>query len=327
MPATSLKEFLANQEWDAPFFKRLAHNDTGQAAGHQGGMVLPKDLRQFLPALDEAATSLEAPTTDRYLRAEMFVGAKHLTDSVLRYQLQTWGGTRSAESRITDGFGPLRNQAREGDLLIFQRRADALDRLRLILVKKGTPEFAEAEVWTVGRKWGPLFTAVSPVTVTQITQAKVELAALAEKPFELVRPAIPRLETTQSRIARSAVFRERVRLEYVKRCCVSGIVIASPTGLYEAESAHVVPISEGGSDDIRNGIALAQTLHWAFDRGLIGILPSRKVHIPRAVKRMEENAFLKQFEGKPIAEATSSDLRVHRDALAWHYDNLVRQWD
>jgi len=323
----SIKQFLANPEWDAPFFKRLAHNDTGRAAGHQAGMVLPKDLRQYLPTLDEAETSRLAPTVDRYLRAEMFVGAAHLTDGVVRYQFQTWGGTRKAESRLTDGLRPLRDLAQEDDIVLFQRRADALDRFKLILVKQGTPEFAELSQCINGRRWGPLYLADTPVAQTQLTRARTEIAELVQQPFAIQRSQIPRVETRQSLIARSSVFREQVRQEYERKCAVSGIVIVTPTMLYEVESAHVVPLSEGGSDDLRNGLALAQSIHWAFDRGLVGVLPDRTIYIPRLVKRMAGNAFLHQFEKKPISEPKTPNLKVHPDAFRWHFDNKVRQWE
>jgi putative restriction endonuclease len=322
-----MREFLANPEWDAPFFKQLAHNDTGQAAGHQGGMVLPKDLRNFLPSLDEAATSRIAPTTDRFLRVEMFIGTAHLVESVVRYQFQTWGGTRPAESRLTEGFLPIRNKAAEQDLILFQRRADAVDYFRFILVKQGTPEFQEVNQWVNGRRWGALFVTDAPVTQSQLTQARTEIAKLAEKPFTLVKSEIARVETRQRKVARGSAFSVEVRWEYIQRCAITGIDISTPTKLFEVESAHIVPLSEGGSDDIRNGLALTQTVHWAFDHGLIGVLPDRTIYIPRQVKRMSENAFLKQFEKKRITEAKTASLKVHPDAFSWHLDNKVRQWD
>ena len=104
---------------------------------------------------------------ERYLQAEMFIGTIHLVDGIVRYQLQTWGGTRSAESRITDGLAPIRGRTAENDLLLFQRRADALDRFRLILLKRGTPEFAEADGWAGTRRWGTLLPADLPVTQGQ----------------------------------------------------------------------------------------------------------------------------------------------------------------
>lgn len=167
----------------------------------------------------------------------------------------------------------------------------------------------------------------APVTQSQLTQARTEIAKLSEKPFTLVKAEIARVETRQSKVARGSAFREEVRWEYVQRCAITGIDIATPSKLFEVESAHIVPLSEGGSDDIRNGIALTQTVHWAFDRGLIGVLPDRTIYVPRLVKRMAENAFLKQFERNRITEAKTANLKVHPDAFRWHFDNKVRQWD
>ncbi|RXK55293.1 restriction endonuclease [Oleiharenicola lentus] len=323
----SILTFLQSPEWDAPFFKRLAHNDTGGAIGHQAGMVLPKDLRRFLPVLDENRTNPNEPTVDRHLLVEMFVGTIHLANGVVRYQFQTWGGTRSPESRITDGFQPLRNRAEEGDILIMQRRAMLLNRFRLVLIKRNAPEFAVIEEYTEGRRWGPLSTNVMPVTQSDLIVASSEITDAIRQPFQLLRTTVPRAETRQGRIARSSVFSERVRREYSRRCAVSGIVIATPTELYEAESAHVVPLSEGGTDDIRNGFALSQTLHWAFDKGLFGISHTRRIYIPRRVSAMTVNSYLNQFAGCEINEASTPALRVHPDAFRWHFEKMVTQWD
>lgn len=324
---TAMMYFLRSEDWDAPFFKRLAHNDTGAAVGHQGGVVVPRELRTFFPSLDAGLASSVSPTVDRSLRAEMYFGLKHVGDAVIRYQIQTWGGTRNPESRLTDNLGPLRNEASEGDLLLLQRRADAFDRYRLTLIQKTSKEYADINRLTGGRRWGTLEQNEQPVSQSELDEAQHEIATLVVQPFQLVKPAVSRIETRQSRIARSSVFREQVRLEYARRCCISGITVVTPASLYEVESAHLVPVSEGGTDDIRNGIALTQTLHWAFDRGLFGILPNFTVYLPRAVKQMRENVFLKQFDGKSVSKAKTASLRAHPDALHWHIQNRVNQWE
>lgn len=323
----SINIFLKDPAWDSPFFKRLAHNDTGDASGNQAGMVLPKELRQFLPNLDETATSNLKPTTDRYIKAELFESTIHLSDEILRYQFQTWGGTRSAESRITDGFQPIRDRASKGDIVIFQRKADLLDWFRLMLVKQKTADFELVNSLANGRRWGPLYSATPPVNQSELAQAGVELAELSKRTFEIIRPEIPRIETRQTRIARSSVFRARIQKEYGRKCAVSGVGLLTPTFLPEVESAHVVPISEGGSDDIRNGFSLTQTLHWAFDHGLFGIRQNRSIFIPKRIRMMPENAFLKQYEDRVINEASSTDLKVHHDAFKWHMENRVKAWD
>lgn len=319
-------DFLSNSEWDTPFFKKLAHNDTGSASGHQAGMVFPKDLRQYLPTLD-ATTSPDTPTVDRFLRVEMYMGDEYLQTGMVRYQFQTWGGERRPESRITAGLRPIRDRAVAGDLLLFQRRFDELNRFRLILIKQGTVEFEEISSWVGIRNWGPLFTDNTPATQEQLLQAAEEVDDISRSPFQTHTQNILRNETRQNRIARSSVFREKVRLAYENRCAVSGICIRTPSDLYEIESAHVIPLSAGGSDDVRNGIALAQSLHWAFDHGLFGVNPERRIYIPPKVKELPENNFLRQFENCELAEANAVQFKVHAEAFKWHMKHVVGRWD
>ena len=327
MTITPIKEFLLSEEWDTPFFKRLAHNDTARARGHQAGIVVPKDLRKFFPSLDRKKISVATPTIDRPLRAEFYLGMRQVADAVVRYQFQTWGGTRQPESRITDNLGPLRSGARADDLLLFQRSSNSLDRFRLLLIQRRSPEFSEINEFTSGRRWGSLFLKDQPVTQVELKQAMLDLNKQADLPFSILKPNVVRVETRQMRIARSSVFPQLIGLEYETRCCVSGILVVTPSSLFEAQAAHIVPISEGGTDDVRNGLSLSQTLHWAFDKGLFGVLPDRRIYLPRRVERMKENSFLKQFRGAAIAEAKSSKFRAHEDALAWHFKNRVRNWE
>ena len=323
----SIMDFLVNNQWDAPFFKILARNDTAQATGHQAGMVIPKDLRHYFPTLDEKATSQLAPTVDRHLRAELYYASIYKSDQIIRYQFQTWGGTRSAESRLTDGLRPIREYAEEGDIMLFQRDAEILDHFRIVLVKKGTPEFAEISDKVIGRRWGPLDEANPPIDQSRLEKAHAEIVEITQHPFEISKSEIKRFGSEVNLIARSSVFRELVQAEYSRKCAVSNIGILSPDFQYEVESAHIIPLSEGGTDDIRNGFALTRTLHWAFDRGLFGVLPNRTIYIPRQVKKIQENNYLKQFEKKLINEAKNKNLRVHPDAFYWHFNNRVRQWN
>jgi putative restriction endonuclease len=142
-------------DWDQPVFKVLAHNDTGAAVGHQGGILIPKALRKYFPTLNGAVTSLQ-PTTDQRLAAELFVEEKFLGSVNTRYQFQTWTGKRRPESRVTDELGPMRNSAAEGDVLIFQRAASGGHSYRLTLVRKTSPIYKVIAAGIGTRRWGVL---------------------------------------------------------------------------------------------------------------------------------------------------------------------------
>ena len=334
----TITEILDKPDWDTPFFKRLAKNDTGAANSNQSGMVLLKELRPYLPRLNEADTSKSAPTTDRRLSVELFMGTIRVAGiTEVRYQFQTRGAKRAPESWITHpkgelGWHPLWDIATSGDVIIFQRRLDAIDRFRMILVQKRTPEFAEIATVVNSRRGGPLYLDNQPVTQAEFTSAINAIDALAQQPFEVLLPQVKRVVTRQNRVARTCVFSDRIRREYQFKCAVSGIFVvtpAEPHELYEVESAHIVPLNKGGSDDFRNGLALTQTLHWAFDHGLFGITPARTIYLPKRVRTAKsgQNVFLHQYQNKPISEAKTQSLRAHCDAFDWHMEHLVKQWD
>lgn len=74
-------------DWDLPFLKVLANNDTSAASGHQGGIVIPMNLRPFFPGLSENTSPLN-PTTDKRIEADLFVENRFLASVSTRYQFQ-----------------------------------------------------------------------------------------------------------------------------------------------------------------------------------------------------------------------------------------------
>lgn len=326
MARSKLREFLFNDEWDLPFFKILAKNDTAEGKNNQGGPLIPLALRQYLPSLDETEISSTNPTSDRNLRAELFVGLRQVDEATIRYQFQTWGNTRSPEGRLTRNLGLVYSQSSAADILVMQRRIDSLDQFRLMLFNKQTQGYDEIDRLTSGRKWGSLYQSETPLTQNELENAVTEIEELSNQPF-ILKVTRKYIESRQARIARSSAFPRRVGREYQWKCAVSGISLRSPEGLSEIEASHVVPVNEGGTDDIRNGLALCKTLHWAFDRGLFGINDERRVYVPSKVLNLPGNTFLRRFNGRKIAEAETMALRVHQEALAWHSDERVRQWE
>jgi putative restriction endonuclease len=326
MARSKLREFLLNEEWDLPFFKRLAKNDTAEGTNNQSGPLIPAALRHYLPTLDETGISSTRPTSDRNLRSELFVGLRQVDEATIRYQFQTWGNTRSPEGRLTRNLGLVYSQSAGGDILVMQRRIDSLDQFRLVLFRRTGQGYDEVDRLTRGRKWGSLYESEIPLSQNDLENAVNEIEALSNQPFVLKGPR-KYIESRRVRIARSSAFPRRVGREYQWRCAVTGISLQSPEGLSEIQASHVVPVNEGGTDDIRNGLALYQTMHWAFDRGLFGINNGRRVYLPSKVLNSPGNDFLKRFNGRRMVEAVTETLRVHQEALDWHVEERVKQWD
>lgn len=317
----ALADLLAQKEWDRPIFKRLPSNDTGEAPGHQGGVVIPKDLRPFFPGLT-GRTSADNPTLDHRITAELFDGARFLGSVNTRYQFQTWGGTRPPEARLTDELGPLRNRAKAGDVLLIQRAIDELDRYRLILVRQGTPDFAYISPAIGARRWGSLGSEL-PLSDPELRQAEEEQQDREQGLFQLFDPDPQFTLSTSVRVARSVAFRQKVYEIYRGRCAVCGSGIKTPSGMFELDAAHIVPRGKAGADDARNGLALCKTHHWAFDRGLFGVTTQRLVIVPKVVRAIQLNDKLSALNNQPISEAIDERLRAHASALEWHIASVL----
>lgn len=79
------------------------------------------------------------------------------------------------------------------------------------------------------------------------------------------------------RSVRDAAFRRSVCEAYDDRCAVTRLRIVNGGGRSEVQAAHIRPVSAGGPDIVRNGLALSGTAHWLFDRHLISIDPDYRL--------------------------------------------------
>ncbi len=206
---------FSKESWDEPFYKLLARNDTSDAPGHQGGLVLPKTLRQYFPNLTGVITK-QTPTIDHDITAVLFSGSTFLGTVNTRYQYQTWKGTRSPESRITGSLGILRDIAHEDDLLIIQRSLEKLDLYKFTLVGKETKEYKRCKKM-IKNRWG-LLSNESPVTHEELLETISELREKESTPFNIFEE-IKHKERKSKIIARSIAFRETIR-EYIRKNAV-----------------------------------------------------------------------------------------------------------
>jgi len=307
-------------EFDRPFFKRLANNDTSAAKGHQGGIVIPKSLDSFFPVLPEP--SIAKPAPDIRLHAAMFDGPLQVGLGDTRYQYQSWGGTR-LERRLTDNLGPIRSLAKKDDFLVLERSLSDPLFYRLTLHRAGTPGFAATLSKAAGRSWGAVDTLDPPVPETEIAACEKDQEEQELLPFNLFDNSAALHESRVRRVARNRAFGRRVLPLYDHRCAVCGLGHVGENAR-EAEAAHIVPRGLKGADDARNGLALCRSHHWAFDAGLFGIAADRKVVVHPQAAADARNAHLLPFHGKPTRDPSDISLRPDSSAFEWHLKNVVK---
>ena len=126
---------------------------------------------------------------------------------------------------------------------------------------------------------------------------------------------------------RSRLFRRSVTEAYRSTCAISGMGLthSGSSGLqqHEVEAAHIIPVAHNGNDTIQNGLALARTLHWAFDQGMLWIDDHFRVSLSDEVQRDPRNEWLRQFSGKPLTLPAQRRHHPHAEALRWHAKQIA----
>jgi type I restriction-modification system DNA methylase subunit len=119
-------------------------------------------------------------------------------------------------------------------------------------------------------------------------------------------------ETT--RASRSEAFRVGVRKMYDYKCAVCGVEAYGPgDGSAVVESAHIYPKSEGGADDLRNGLCLCRNHHWAFDQGWFFVTDDYTVCVPPNLPDDSDYDFIREHDGETLH--LSEDERSHPHPL------------
>lgn len=311
-----------NSNLDTAVFKKLARNDTSSAPGHQGGIVIPKDISQFFPILADPGNN---PTVDQELNADLFINGTRVASVTTRFQHQTWGGTRSPERRLTSNLGKLRDVARADDIVLFRKDLDDDEYIQIHLIQQGSEVYREIEKLVGSRRWGSLDTQNPPVSISEIKDAEAFLDATSSEPPVAFSNDRETQTSISVRKARDRAFRRTVLQIYNYKCAFTGQSFASPksTNIFGLDAAHVTPVSFNGSDHPANGLALTKDMHWAFDKGLIGVTETRKIYVPKRVADLDGNDRLSLLNGKPLRESSTPALRVMDEAFAWHRKNTM----
>lgn len=147
---------------------------------------------------------------------------------------------------------------------------------------------------------------------------------LAEKQSEFVYvEERKRKAFSGNRAIRSPIFRQLVISAYDERCAFTGLKIINGGGRAEVEAAHIRPVEHNGPDSVQNGIALSGTVHWMFDRGLLGLSDNMEIMVSRHINDCDsiDKLIQKDF----IATVPNDSRKVpHPAFLKWHRENCFK---
>lgn len=310
--------------YDHGFFKILSRNDLGRTS-HQGGIVIPKPLRDFLPPLPEGG---HAPTTERWLTLDLYDGQTPVGLVESRYQSQTWDNTRPSETRLTRNLGPsLLKAAEVGDAVVLERQVDSVSRYRATLARQGSAE--HAALLASGQRWGPVDDGRPPADLSVIDELANEIAEASSDPLTLFGEE--RLWSPFRRLVRDEAFRRLVLRAYDRLCAACGEGWVDPVDVpendapVEPEGAHIVPVSLRGVDDLRNGLCLCRSHHWAFDHRIIFVDSGQRWRVVDASKRVNRNGTLNEIDGALLHPPQTGFPPPSTEALEWHREAALNR--
>lgn len=131
----------------------------------------------------------------------------------------------------------------------------------------------------------------------------------------------PIIEQLTKRKWRDKKFSQHIRIAYDRTCAFTGLRLINGKGRPEVEAAHIIPVSEGGNDSIRNGIALSGTVHWMFDRGLLSLEKDFTILQSRHLNHDVSSLIHKNFKARVPKEKY---LQPHPEYLEWHRENIFK---
>jgi putative restriction endonuclease len=130
----------------------------------------------------------------------------------------------------------------------------------------------------------------------------------------------PIVERVVARPFRDAAFSAAVKSAYGETCAFTGLRLINGGGRAEVQAAHIRPVASGGSDSVRNGLALSGTAHWMFDRGLLSIADDYSIliatnRVPADALRLIRPDRRVRLPERPEAWPHPAQLRYHRERV------------
>ncbi len=149
------------------------------------------------------------------------------------------------------------------------------------------------------------------------SQETASVGGFEEEAIAFKRPII---EMVSRRPFREAAFAVSVKAAYRNTCAMTGLQIINGGGKAEVQAAHIRPVAAGGSDSVRNGLALSGTIHWMFDRGLVSVDDDFSIlvatgRLPDAVIRMLRQDRRIAIPGRREDRPHPTHLRYHRETI------------
>ena len=163
----------------------------------------------------------------------------------------------------------------------------------------------------------------------EIKEYRESLIENTKHPFSLYNPQKQIVSIQRKTAVRRAGFRQEIMQIYNYTCAVCGLRVCID-GKSITDAAHIAPFHKFHNDDVRNGISLCKSHHWAFDAGLISLDSlddTYKIIISPSIPECESTKQLfAKLKGEKIAQLPDDEQQYPaQEALEWHREEIFRK--
>ena len=114
------------------------------------------------------------------------------------------------------------------------------------------------------------------------------------------------------------IFRVSITEVYSGACAVT-----EEHSLPALEASHIRPVSEGGPNDVRNGLLLRADLHRLFDRGYLTVTTGHRLEVsPRLRQDYHNGRTYYPLHGARLTLPSDRGAHPATDYLSWHNENV-----
>jgi hypothetical protein len=223
---------------------------------------------------------------------------------------------------VKDRFPRMKGWSRRTLSNQCRHRIDWLRAMGFISVKNGKFSLTESG-WQFVLQHPPETIAIQK---HEIKRQEKQIGELILGDFQPFDASTNRNQSLRLAIVRDRAFRNIVSTQYEYYCALCGFRLEAPRGVFESDAAHIIPKRKQGSDDPRNGLCLCGTCHWAFDEGVISVMPENLfVIVATYLHREESNSSVQRIlrlQNKPIRPVVNSHFSPSENALEWHNQNI-----
>ena len=126
---------------------------------------------------------------------------------------------------------------------------------------------------------------------------------------------------------RDPKFRDAVLIAWRKQCAMCGYDGEMFNTSVAIEAAHVKWFSQGGPDELENGLALCSLHHKLFDRGVLGIGQEFKIVVADGFigKSPAADQFVYELQDKSIRDPAPNKPMPSLDFLEWHIKQVFQK--